>query len=112
MEELQGLGLGCWCFLLSVFLGPLVDEKGRAQRPGQPLPQASLGPPDKSSWPWNLHNAMQVRLALSASDFSLTAGYRHCLFALHLGNKGVQTGAESKNKDLNAKNVKFCEAFN
>ena len=74
MEELQGLGLGCCCFLLSVFLGPLVDEKGRAQRPGQPLPQASLGPPDKSLWPWNLHNAMQVRLVPRCQWFFTHSG--------------------------------------
>ena len=42
MEELLGLGLGCCCFLQSVFLGPLVDEKGRTQRARQPLPQAQL----------------------------------------------------------------------
>lgn len=62
MEELLGLGLGCCCFLQSVFLGPLVDEKGRTQRPRQPLPQASFSPPNKSPGPWNEHNAMQLPL--------------------------------------------------
>lgn len=51
--------------------------KGRAQRPGQPLPQGCFSPSDKSLWPWNEHNSMQVRLVPCANDFSLTGDHQY-----------------------------------
>lgn len=92
---------GCCCcrFLLTVPLGPLVDEKGRAQKAGtppqpppptHPQPQPSLGPSDKSpTGPgMSIMPCGRVWPLLCASDFSLTAGYHHCLLSLHLGNNG------------------------
>lgn len=106
--------------------GPLVDEKGRAQKAGTPPqtppppppthspnhPQPNLGPSDKSppGPGMSIMPCGRVWPLLCASDFSLTAGYHHCLLSLHLGHNGGE-GAHQRKEEWKTTTVEFSSCI-
>lgn len=120
--------LGCCCcccccrFLLTVPLWPVswwkgAGTKGRdtptnstTQPPTHPQP--NLGPSDKSppGPGMSIMPCGRVWPLLCASDFSLTAGYHHCLLSLHLGHNGGE-GAHQRKVEWKTTTVEFWVVY-